>query len=1007
MNMMKNLSRLLLTLCVLSISTSAFAQTARVNRYATTTFTGSWSSISSTGTSMTATSQDDGYATFPLGIPFNYDSANYNASSTMVLNTNGWISFTVSSSTEYTSGYQDQTGASTYAVNSLLPYSVDLYHSSTSQFYYQTTGSAPNRVFTIEYANWCSYLNTADYTAMQVKLYESTNVIEFIYKVHNQTEPLADGAYAAGVGLNGNTSPSFVYNRYTNGLTATPSTDIRFTPPLNVPPAELLLSPTVLNYSGVSAGSNLTLYDTAYNLGPGYLKLNSFGVTGSTAYSIVSAKTSTGRTINPGDSILANDWVAFGIKFAPTQSGNLNATFFVNSSGKTTPNQTCVLSGTGLAANVQYTFVTYNGVTYPDNTLFHHVATRFGQPVSQKFLVTSNGTGPLSFYSITLSGLQSNMYAVTHVPPNPLPVGVTDSIVVTFTPYYEGRPDATLTVNTNAINQPVETVTLWGTAILPHLVVTPQEGIVATGTTNGTLTFDSVAIGDSVCKTLALHNTGTDTLQITKQLITYGDYDYTYYGLAASDQKLAPDQTKLVNVCFVPVQSGLRMASIRFYTNIPKTYPDQRDTSQFLVQITGTGVPFGKLALGGPATMSSLVGDTNCFVDTIWNKGSSDLTVTSYGIFGPNANADYTLGSIPSPTVIRAGGFQLINLCFHPTSRGLSAATITVSGTTNGRTLTQSLAINGNGQVGCMSATPNPVTFGTKYPGITLVGTSDSTAVTVTNCGDVALDFGAATTSVGYSVTPSRINGIAPNGTAVFMVHFAPTAIGAASGMLTLSSLNESSVSAQTLTLSGVGGGVVIVGSGVPSVTRVGQTSNFTITLQNTGNVAWNPASPVFTTGASDYTVSGSLSSSSIAPNTSATLGVTFAPTTGGVRPGALSFGSMDVTPISGIPYNFNGGAADAGVSEITSSNGFSIGASYPNPASTSANVVVTLPTSAKVTVALVRIDGSQVASVFEGSLSEGQHTLNFDVSNIASGTYFYTLESGTTRLVRQMVVAK
>jgi hypothetical protein len=48
---------------------------------------------------------------------------------------------------------------------------------------YTTTGTAPNRVFTIEYLNWrWSYFAGSAGISFQVKLYETTNKIEFIYR---------------------------------------------------------------------------------------------------------------------------------------------------------------------------------------------------------------------------------------------------------------------------------------------------------------------------------------------------------------------------------------------------------------------------------------------------------------------------------------------------------------------------------------------------------------------------------------------------------------------------------------------------------------------------------------------------------------------------------------------------------------------------------------------------------------------------------------------------------
>ena len=233
---------------------------------------------------------------------------------------------------------------------------------------------------------------------------------------------------------------------------------------------------------------------------------------------------------------------------------------------------------------------------------------------------------------------------------------------------------------------------------------------------------------------------------------------------------------------------------------------------------------------------------------------------------------------------------------------------------------------------------------------------------------------------------------------------YSPVMIGASSGSIVLTP-NETSVTAVTLPLNGTGAGVLVAPSGTPTNTNVGATSTFTITLMNNGNIPWTPGAPALT---GDYTA-GAVSPATIPAGQSGTLTVTFAPMQSGTRNGSLSFATPDVTPLSTtLPYTFSAeGLSGAGVSLVSAKDGFAIGSVYPNPASSSASVLVTMPRSAKATLSIVRVDGSQVASVFEGTLSEGQHVMNVDVKDLASGTYFYTLESGNVRLVRQMVVAK
>jgi len=397
-------------------------------------------------------------------------------------------------------------------------------------------------------------------------------------------------------------------------------------------------------------------------------------------------------------------------------------------------------------------------------------------------------------------------------------------------------------------------------------------------------------------------------------------------------------------------------------------------------------------------------------MDTIRNTGSADITVSSVKLSGVNS-ADFSLTQPTLPMIIVKGGIQTVQLCYTPSARGLSTASLDVIATSSGRTQNQSLAINGTGQVGCMSAAPNPVPFGsTSLPAMTMAKTgSDLASITVTNCGDVPMSFSAALgsgTSANYILQTAATPVVAPNGTATINVKYSPDTIGASTGSVVITP-SEGSVTAQTVALGGVGAGVYIVPSGTPTDTRVGESSTFTVTLLNNGNIAWTPNAGTITAGSSDFTVG--TSPASIAPGASGTVTVTFTPTTTGSRTGTLAFSSPDIMPLgSTLPYTFTAnGLAAAGVKEVVAKDGFAIGASYPNPASSMANVVVTSPRDAKAVVTLVRLDGSQVATVFNGSLTNGQNRVNFDVTNLASGTYFYVLESGNTRLVRQMVVAK
>jgi Secretion system C-terminal sorting domain/Fibronectin type III domain len=69
---------------------------------------------------------------------------------------------------------------------------------ANSKAYYEVTGLAPNRIFTVEWRNWeWNYNSDTPVITFQVKLYETTNVIKFAYR----QEATAVNAGSASIGI--------------------------------------------------------------------------------------------------------------------------------------------------------------------------------------------------------------------------------------------------------------------------------------------------------------------------------------------------------------------------------------------------------------------------------------------------------------------------------------------------------------------------------------------------------------------------------------------------------------------------------------------------------------------------------------------------------------------------------------------------------------------------------------------------------------------------------------
>jgi hypothetical protein len=77
----------------------------------------------------------------------------------------------------------------------------------------------------------------------------------------------------------------------------------------------------------------------------------------------------------------------------------------------------------------------------------------------------------------------------------------------------------------------------------------------------------------------------------------------------------------------------------------------------------------------------------------------------------------------------------------------------------------------------------------------------------------------------------------------------------------------------------------------------------------------------------------------------------------------------------------------------------------YPNPASNSVSLELTVPSTQLVTLNMHSIDGKFVGTLFSGSVT-GKQTIEADVQNIASGVYMLRLQAGNFQTTRRLVIS-
>jgi hypothetical protein len=100
-------------------------------------------------------------------------------------------------------------------------------------------------------------------------------------------------------------------------------------------------------------------------------------------------------------------------------------------------------------------------------------------------------------------------------------------------------------------------------------------------------------------------------------------------------------------------------------------------------------------------------------------------------------------------------------------------------------------------------------------------------------------------------------------------------------------------------------------------------------------------------------------------------------------------------------------GSGNPAVEASTPEGTYLLGSAYPNPVSSSAKIDFDLPTAQDVTLKVYDVLGREVATLAEGVLQSGEHTVEFDAAALPSGVYVYRLEAGSVQLTERMTIVR
>jgi hypothetical protein len=289
-----------------------------------------------------------------------------------------------------------------------------------------------------------------------------------------------------------------------------------------------------------------------------------------------------------------------------------------------------------------------------------------------------------------------------------------------------------------------------------------------------------------------------------------------------------------------------------------------------------------------PASLSfsnQMVGTTSpAQPATLSNIGSASLTISSIGIAGSDAG-DFAIAAVgttcSTSAVLAAGTSCTINVTFTPTIAGSESASLSVSDSI--ASSPQTVQLTGTGTLSAPNVSPTSLSFNNQ-----LVGTASSPQpVTMTNTASAPLTVSAVAISSGWTQGNDCLRSIPANGRCTINVSFQPTVGGPQTGTVTIT--DDATNSPQIVTLSGTAlAPVVSLSATILSFSgqSVSTTSApQTLTLTNTGNGA---LTPLTITRTSDFAQTNTCAGS-LAPGGSCTISVTFTPTAGGGRSGALT----------------------------------------------------------------------------------------------------------------------
>lgn len=518
-----------------------------------------------------------------------------------------------------------------------------------------------------------------------------------------------------------------------------------------------------------------------------------------------------------------------------------------------------------------------------------------GQSKQLTDVITNRSSVPIKISSVTSSD-RSFVVAGPSLPLLLAP-GQSATITVAFNPQAAGKPSAALSITSDARYGGYIRIWLSGTAVAPGAMqVSPSS-----------LSFGTVAVGQSMAKTVTLKNSGGTSITVSNASVDNAEFSVAGLSPALT---LAAGQSANFTVTFKPRSSGSASGSVAVSGLASLTMGSASGSSgntasvSASLPVAGTAASAGQLAVV-PASLAFgtvTVGTTQTQTVTITNSGATSVTISQATATGSGLR----ISGLALPLALSANQSASFQVIFTPaTSGALSGNLAIVSTATNSNV---ALAVTGTAVTpGVLGVSPNSLGFGNVQ-----VGSTQSQPATITNSGGSSVTVTNATpTGAGFGVSGMSLPlTLSPGQTSAFSVTFAPQASGSVTGNIAFTS----SVATANLSLSGTGLSLGTLAASPATASfgsvQLGNNQAQTITLTNNGSstVTISQASASGT----GFSLTGPALPVTLNSGQSAAFTATFAPAAAGNATGSIAISSNATNPSLNIALSGTGVTAGA-----------------------------------------------------------------------------------------------